>query len=162
MIFVLKYFTCQVYFIKTLPCIASSEIYSLRFVVYGILCCLISSRKYKAFHSASLLISGKGLCCKTRLSILCYPEVVRLLLKMPTSLASFSQQALLPCPYLGDALLCRKWIMASGWYLWLTMHWQQVSRTAWLIDKASLGPLVGRAVLQHWWLHVAGKPVHRP
>lgn len=59
MIFVLKYFTCQVYFIKTLPCVASSEIRSLRFVVYGILCCLISSRKYKAFHSASLLIVGR-------------------------------------------------------------------------------------------------------
>lgn len=29
-------------------------------------------------------------------------------------LAGCFQWTLLPCPYLGDALLCRKWIMARG------------------------------------------------
>ena len=140
--FVLTLFTCQVYFIKTVPGIAGSAIHSWRFLVYGLLFYLISSRKCKAFHSTSLLVSGKGLCSKTRPSIPCYPEAVWLLLKKLTVLA-FSSKLLLidssPCPYLGEALPYGQWIISSAWYLWLlAMHWEQVSRTAWLIDKAWL------------------------
>ena len=148
--FVLTLFTCQVYFITTVPGIAGSAIHSWRFLVYGLLFYLISSRKCKAFHSTSLLVSGKELCSKTRPFIPCYPEAAWLLLKELTVLA-FSSKLLLidssPCPFLGEALPYGQWIISSAWYLWLlAMHWEKVSRTlGWLIKNRCCCPTCWRS-----------------